>query len=75
MGKPILVLISAFWFAVMGVLVSITILWGLPSDYHDHNGFPTVLMVTLPTLGGAVFGLFVGMTAASFWSRPPSALK
>ena len=74
MGKPILVLISTFLFTIMGLLVGTTILWGLPRDYHDHQGVATSLMVILPTLGGAIFGLLVGMTAASFWS-PPSALK
>jgi hypothetical protein len=75
MGKPILVLISTFLFSVMGLLVGIAILWGLPKDYHDHQGVATALMVILPSLGGAVFGLFVGMTAASFWSRPAAGGK
>ena len=71
MGRPIFVLVSTFLFCIMGLLVGITILWGLPDDYRDHEGVATVFMVIVPALGGAIFGLFLGMTAASYWSRPP----
>ena len=72
MFKTIAVIVSAFLFTILGIVAAIVLVWNRPADMNDREGIWTSMMVLLPTAGGLVAGLVVGVIAASFApSSPP----
>ena len=65
MFKTIAVIISAVIFTILGIIAGVIIVLNRPSEFQDREGIFTVLGVLLPTAGGLVAGLVVGMLAAA----------
>ena len=72
MFKTIAVIVSTFLFTILGIVAASVLVLNRPVDMNDRDGIWTSLMVLLPTAGGLVAGLVVGVIAASFApSMPP----
>ncbi|MGI8981822.1 MAG: hypothetical protein ACR2FY_21540 [Pirellulaceae bacterium] len=64
MFKTIAIITSSIIFTVLGIIAGLVIVLNRPSDSHDPEGWLTLLMVMLPTAGGLLAGIVVGVLAA-----------
>ncbi|MBC7855193.1 MAG: hypothetical protein IAF94_17315 [Pirellulaceae bacterium] len=64
MFKTIAIIISSIVFTILGIIAGLVIVLNCPGDLHDNEGFITILMVMLPTAGGLLAGIVVGVMAA-----------
>ena len=64
MFKTIAIIISSIIFTILGMITGLVIVLNRTADFQDREGFITVLMVLLPTAGGLLAGIVVGMLAA-----------
>ena len=72
MFKTIAVIGSAFLFTVLGIVAAGVLVMNRPADMRDNEGIWTAFMVLLPTAGGLVAGVVVGILAASFAPSSPN---
>jgi ABC-type molybdate transport system permease subunit len=70
MFKALTVIASAFLFTVLGIVASVVLVMNRPTDFQDREGVWTAIMVLLPTTGGFVAGVVVGLIAASLAPSP-----
>ncbi len=64
MFKTIAIITSSIFFTILGIIAGLVIVLNRPADFRDSEGFITILMVMLPTAGGLLAGIVVGVLAA-----------
>ncbi len=64
MFKTIAIITSSIFFTILGIIAGLVIVLNRPADFQDREGFITILMVLLPTAGGLLAGIVVGVLAA-----------
>ena len=72
--RTVAIILSAVIFTIMGMLAGLMIVVNRPRNFSDPEGLITMAMVIVPTAGGLIAGVIVGIIAARMSDRgPPSS--